>query len=338
MAESRFAIPISVIVPFYNIKSCVDYCLASLLAQDYRGKFELVLVDDGSTDGTGSRLDGYANFPNVKVIHQANGGLSRARNHGVAIARYGYVTFVDGDDIVAPWYLSTLAAGMPSDGDALVSSQPVDIPIAQVGSFEWGSEDFATFEELEPGRALECVLYNERIKTSACGKLAPKGLYERFPFPEGAYYEEIATAGQFITGVSRVVATDAGLYGYVMRPGSIVHRRDARLKQVIDYLEAVRSIVGVAKASGACGDAIVFHRCLQYARIIQLASAVTDDRGLAARIADECRSYVRSRLTRVFLDGSVSLGNKARFLVLAASRRLYVVLMKVHESLRKGVR
>lgn len=91
-------IKVSVIVPVYNTIECLDTCLNSLLHQTMKEK-EIVLVDDGSTDGSGEVLEEYAQkYPEIKVIHTENGGQGRARNIGVANARGEYLMFCDSDD------------------------------------------------------------------------------------------------------------------------------------------------------------------------------------------------------------------------------------------------
>lgn len=93
---------ISVIVPAYNIREYLPRCLDSLLAQTY-GKLEIIVVDDGSTDGTAAVADGYAEKDaRIKVIHKENGGVTSARLRGVAEAAGDWIGFVDGDDSCEP--------------------------------------------------------------------------------------------------------------------------------------------------------------------------------------------------------------------------------------------
>lgn len=95
---------ISVIVPVYNVRRYLRQCLESLASQDYPS-FEIVLVDDGSTDGSGRICDEYAaRNERFSVVHQSNAGLSAARNVGLVQAHGRYVSFVDSDDWVAENY------------------------------------------------------------------------------------------------------------------------------------------------------------------------------------------------------------------------------------------
>ena len=93
---------ISVIVPVYKVEPFLDRCVQSIVGQTYRN-LEVILVDDGSPDNCSSLCDAWAAEDNrVKVIHKVNGGLSDARNAGIAVATGELMGFVDGDDWIAP--------------------------------------------------------------------------------------------------------------------------------------------------------------------------------------------------------------------------------------------
>ena len=97
---------VSIIVPVYNVEKYLSKCIESILSQDYNN-FECILVDDGSKDGSGKICDDFAAKDNrIVVIHQKNGGVSKARNSGLEIARGEYISFIDGDDFVKKDYIS----------------------------------------------------------------------------------------------------------------------------------------------------------------------------------------------------------------------------------------
>ena len=107
---------LSFIVPVYNVAPYLRKCVDSLINQDY-DSYEIILVDDGSTDNSGTICDEYASpsFINsltrsvvIKVIHQKNGGLSAARNTGIEAAKGEYIMFVDSDDYIEPNVLGSL--------------------------------------------------------------------------------------------------------------------------------------------------------------------------------------------------------------------------------------
>lgn len=108
---------ISVIVPVYRAELFLPQCVDSLLVQGL-GDFELILIDDGSPDGSGAMCDAYAaEDSRIRVIHKPNGGVSSARNTGLDAARGDYVVFVDSDDYVAPAYLEGLLAALQEQAE-----------------------------------------------------------------------------------------------------------------------------------------------------------------------------------------------------------------------------
>ena len=98
---------LSIIIPVFNVEQYLGKCVDSLLAQDY-DNYEIILVDDGSTDGSGAICDSYVSIDDrcidyrcdIKVVHQSNAGLSAARNAGIKAAKGEYVMFVDSDDYI----------------------------------------------------------------------------------------------------------------------------------------------------------------------------------------------------------------------------------------------
>lgn len=108
---------ISIIVPVYNAKKTLAKCVESVKAQTY-DNFELILVDDGSTDSSAEMCDAYKEDKRIRVIHIANSGVSHARNVGIDDAKGGWITFIDADDTVAPDYLERMIAPILSRQDA----------------------------------------------------------------------------------------------------------------------------------------------------------------------------------------------------------------------------
>lgn len=100
------SVRISVIVPVYNAIDYIDNCIKSILNQEEKN-FEILLIDDGSTDGSGEKCDNWSTKDaRIRVFHKKNGGVSSARNTGLDNARGEWVAFIDADDEVSPQYLS----------------------------------------------------------------------------------------------------------------------------------------------------------------------------------------------------------------------------------------
>ena len=118
---------VSIIVPVYDVAGYLDVCVRSVLAQTHE-KVEIILVDDGSTDGSGDLCDGYAARDHrVHVVHRPNGGLSAARNSGLEMARGDFVMFLDGDDWCEPTTVERmLAAAIQHEADVVIAGAWVD--------------------------------------------------------------------------------------------------------------------------------------------------------------------------------------------------------------------
>ena len=101
---------ISVVIPVYNVEDYLHYAIDSLVNQTHKN-FEVLLINDGSTDSSGQICDHLASqYENIKVYHIENAGVSNARNMGIQLATGSWVTFIDSDDFVTQDYLATLAS------------------------------------------------------------------------------------------------------------------------------------------------------------------------------------------------------------------------------------
>jgi glycosyltransferase involved in cell wall biosynthesis len=112
---------VSVVVPVYNVESFLEECLESLLNQTYTN-YEIIAVNDGSTDGSLRILNAFAaSEPRLKIINQENAGLSAARNRGIEAAKGKYILFVDSDDLVVPEMIMTIASGFEQSDSEVVT-------------------------------------------------------------------------------------------------------------------------------------------------------------------------------------------------------------------------
>jgi len=200
---------ISIIVPVYNASATLSRCVESVLAQRYTD-WELWLVDDGSTDGSGSLCDRWSRKDaRIHTVHQPNAGPSAARNRGLASAQGETVSFLDADDEIHPQYLDVLSCMLTPEADlACVSYQLVN------GTPQWPDTlppyhpQYFTREE-----AMADLLYQGVIDPSPCGKLYRKSLAERFP-EQYCLYEDLHYTMHLLAKVRRVAAVSLPLYGY----------------------------------------------------------------------------------------------------------------------------
>ena len=108
---------LSIVVPVHRAEKHINFCLNSIINQDYRD-FELLLIDDGSPDQSGKICDQYAKQDKrIQVLHKPNGGVSSARNAGIEMAKGEYILFVDSDDYIEPDYVSTMVSAAKEASD-----------------------------------------------------------------------------------------------------------------------------------------------------------------------------------------------------------------------------
>lgn len=114
---------ISIIIPIYNSEKFLNKCIDSVLVQSEKD-FELLLIDDGSTDKSGSVCDEYAKKDNrIRVIHKTNAGTASARNDALDIAKGDYIAFCDNDDYISPYFYETLLNALKETGADVVVSE-----------------------------------------------------------------------------------------------------------------------------------------------------------------------------------------------------------------------
>lgn len=215
---------ISVIIAAYNIEAYIERGVRSVCEQTY-ANLEIIVVDDGSTDATGSILDELAEKDaRIQVIHEDNGGLSHARNMGIARAHGNYIGFVDGDDWIDPnMYEMLFSALKDKRADLAVCRYR---QISRTRTLD-GSVDRAILFEAQ--EALQ-VYVEEReeyaIQNAAWNKLYRKELLEGNLFPEGRWYEDIVFATEALARAGRCIYLDIALYNYIIdREESIMNCR-----------------------------------------------------------------------------------------------------------------
>lgn len=204
---------ISVIVPVYKVEAYLEKCIESILEQSYRN-FEIVLVDDGSPDKCPKICDNYEKkYPNIHVIHQENGGLSAARNAGIAWVMSNsdseWITFVDSDDWIHKNYLEFLLKATERFGKNLSYCK-----------FNYVQKREEISDNYEESIAIRNVLDVYRDVTfdpnSACGRLYRKELWKQLKFPEGKLHEDRFTTYKLLFQQEEIAVVDAPLYYYYM--------------------------------------------------------------------------------------------------------------------------
>ena len=228
---------VSLIIPVYKVEAYLERCVRSVLAQTYQN-LEIILVDDGSPDRCGEICDRFAQEdPRVKVFHKANGGVSSARNYGVAYSRGAFVSFIDADDYVAPnyvEYLFDLLMKSHADISCCCMDQTTENTSTYGTNLSIPSEQLLTGKEA--CRALFGNLYD--VLVTAAGNLYKREIAQKYPFPVGRKHEDEATTCKFYYAADRVAVGNQCLYAYYQNPGSFMHAKKHCFNE--DYIWALR--------------------------------------------------------------------------------------------------
>lgn len=308
---------ISVVVPVYRVEAYLDKCVQSILSQSYRD-FELILVDDGSPDRCPQMCDIYSQqHRNIRVLHKKNGGLSDARNAGTAIAKGEFVTYIDSDDFVSKDYLSTLIR-LQRENDA-------DIAVTGIEVFHEGEEPNETLEEsvfsYTGKEALEKMLYQDTLDTSACAMLLPIELAKKYPFPVGKYHEDEYTTYKYYSSAEKVVVTTKKQYFYLQRKGSIMHVFG---QTSMDELDAADNLVNYCRENYSdIVPAAESKKFSDYCQVLLLSLGLKKDCPDVYRRID---SYLKSVRIQILLDKKCRKKNRlAAMLLLFGNAPLKIV-------------
>ncbi len=247
---------VSVIVPVYDVAAHLPSCLDSLVAQTF-DDFEVVIVDDGSTDGSRRIAEEYvrAHPDSMRLVVKPHGGLGDARNAGIDASRGRHLAFVDGDDAVEPEMLERMTRRAAATG--------ADFIVCGIRPFDAGGDlpflpepDMSVF-----GRSLDVeprLLY--RVDASACTKLVSRDLVERSQvrFPVGMAFEDLPTVYRWLAFARRVEKLDEPLYRYRQeREGSITAEKGARFLDLVAAFEMLDEFYRARGLWADCRDALL---------------------------------------------------------------------------------
>lgn len=289
---------ISVIIPIYGVEKYLHRAVDSVLGQTYRN-LDIILVDDGSKDSCPEICDAYAaREARVRVVHKENGGLSDARNAGLAVAGGDYIAFLDSDDYWAPTFIEILYRELvANDADVALCSYTVteDAGYGKKEYFERQRERYQAGvverEILDHRKLLFSVYDAHQLDATyfivAWNKLYKASLWKDIRFPKGKIHEDEATTYRIFDKAQKGVYVKMPLYAYFSMPDSITREsfklrrlqwmdalddRIAYFRQQEDY-----EIVCAAQRARADGAIKLYYPLLTYGRTLTVSFAKGSD-------------------------------------------------------------
>lgn len=298
---------LSIIVPIYNVAPYLRKCVDSLLAQDI-SDYEIILVDDGSTDDSGAiadeivkeamgngqwaidnetnRQSPIANSPTLRVIHQENAGLSAARNSGIAVAQGEYIMFVDSDDYLQPNVLGTLMEQVERDNlDGLRFRYQ---NVRENGDAFAPYKDMTNYNDYSSTPTDGLTFLNERMGTQcyAVQFLVRREIVLQEQFTPGIYFEDTDWTPRMLLRADWVASTDLVVYNYLWREGSITLSQKDIAKQRKQLQDKMRLLERLNKWGNQVADRRWFDS--------MISSLVVNIVGIiASTFYDERKEYIR---------------------------------------------
>ncbi len=230
--KSNFNETISVIVPVYNAENYLEECLDSIINQTYTN-LEIILIDDGSTDNSATICDNYALKDNrIKVIHKTNGGLSDARNDGIANSTSDYITWVDNDDLVKADYVEILFKALKeNDADMSVCKHQRFKTKPTITDEPYSISILSSDEVLEKFGGV-----NSELGVMVWGKMYKRSQVAKFKFRSDGT-DDLGTTYKYFDSANKICFINKVLYYYRNLPNSLCKRESITNKKLNDIEE-----------------------------------------------------------------------------------------------------
>lgn len=287
---------VSIICPVYNVSAYLDQMLESVRGQTY-ADWELILIDDGSTDGSGEICDRFCALePRARVIHQSNQGQAAARDAGIAAHRGKWIAFIDADDLTHRLYIENLLLAAVEEG--------ADIAECDYAEFEKDAPADTSDGGGRPGIACRIVgremvagiAFDCRVRvTTVWGKLFRSSLFEGISCPKGQLYEDEYLIPRLFSRASSYCLISDVLYYYRMRAGSTMAQAYDRRRALanIEVIEdRLRTFLG--RYSPSTDGILLFRHCMHLCTVLERIHASEN-----ADELDECSLYCRAQIRAV---------------------------------------
>lgn len=314
---------ISIIVPVYNVEPYLERCVNSIIAQTYKD-FELILVDDGSTDNSGRICDSLQEKDTrINVIHKANGGLSSARNAGIEKAVGRYIGFVDSDDFIEKDMYEILYR--------LIIQYQADLSMCRLADCFEGETRLKEMElkemVLSPEEAIIVVLEGKITSVTAVNKLYKRELFNDVRYPLGKTTEDAYVIVDLLSRCHKCVLTTEAKYCYVHRENSITS--SPLSKANLDVIDAYRHNLEIVKRLYPAALTAAYSRYI-WAHLLLLERMLLE-RKEQDNLFDSLKHILRANCKFIFLRSNFSVKKKisiAIFLIPFIGNKFYKRLLR----------
>ena len=282
------AVDLSVIIPVYNVEKYIEQCIDSVLRQKTSYSYEVIIINDGSTDNTLSLLCIYESDRRVKIITQENSGQSAARNKAINLSRGKYLMFVDGDDLLLPNAIESLMSAAEKTNSDMAEGSIVRFYNEITGEMIRDSKGKNKIESnaLNPGFVLTKSGYS-------VAKIYRRELWNTLRYPEGYIFEDIITKFILRRKANRVAFIEDVVYGYRQSGQSSSHGSD-QLKK-LDSIWVLPRIFELCNKENAPRDGVFYLLALNHVGILSYITT----RSLSDDFRFSCFAEMRKQLLSI---------------------------------------
>ncbi|MBC7764904.1 MAG: glycosyltransferase [Hyphomonadaceae bacterium] len=322
---------ISIIVAVYNVEKYIDKCLESILAQTF-ADFELILVDDGSTDRSGNICDSFAlEDGRINVIHKENGGLSAARNAGLDIAKGDFIGFIDGDDYIHSEMYRLLYNEITTRNGSIALCEVIRVDNSECDIFsvidnqQYHVEELSNMDVLERMHDIRGWLY-----VVACNKLYRKNIFDNLRYPLNRLHEDEFLAHRILFNTSKVVSINVPMYFYLQRDGSIMNVFSIKR---LDALHAYSERITFFEEQGLFDlrEKVILMMMLEF---IHLYFSVAESEPNHKKSLKQYWHMYNKFLVYLLCRNSISVKQKLMFLLFFASPKAYKMVFNYRAKIR----
>lgn len=321
---------VSVIVPAYNAEEFLEQAVKSVFAQTMPD-WELILVDDGSTDSTPLLCETIADAsPQTRVVHRPNGGLSEARNSGIDVARGDYLYFLDADDMMHPQSLEILTAAIDAYNADIAIGKFRKFASSESDAIFLSSHDFSLSQSsihlLSSDAAIEDALYQRIVDHSAWGKLYSAHLFSDLRFTPSIGYEDLDLFYMLWEGAQRIVSVDVPLYLYRQHQKSYLHNFSLRRADVLDVTRRIEEWCRRERPA-----LLPAARDRRFSANFNIFNLIHQNGNEYPELADECWQIIRQYRREALLNPRVRLKNKLGALISLLGKNLTARVAKIYK-------
>ncbi|WKA53961.1 glycosyltransferase family 2 protein [Planococcus shixiaomingii] len=243
---------LSVIIPFYNVEDYIEECLKSVVvSKGGLSNIQIILVDDGSKDGSGAIAKKYADaYSDFLYLTKDNGGVSDARNFGLNYVQYNYVTFFDSDDFIQKSFFERIVKTLQNQPDMII--------------YDWWDFEDGRLSQVVKGMDLTEVLWT--VQPSVCNKVYKTSLFANIKFPSDRICEDVETIFKLLYYTDTYIYINESLYSYRKnRKGSLITTVSPKINDIYLVLEDTYDFYNVQGAlSGENREGL----CYQYVKLL----------------------------------------------------------------------